>query len=87
MWAWLNPLNWIKILSLIQSLWGLVVGLYAWIIEKKKALEQGKAQKEFDSLADAMAEASKIEDENARLKAKADIAKKLEDLLRRTYHY
>lgn len=76
--AWLNPFTWIKILSLLKSLYDAVVTTYRWIAAAIRTRQQ---EKKIDGLKDAekqIGEANKIENEEQRLKEKADAACKIE---------
>lgn len=79
--AWLNPLTWIKILSLLKSLYDAAVATYKWAaaLFRKKAQEKeiGKIQ-EVEHQID---EANKIEDDETRIKEKANAACKMEQAL------
>ena len=46
MWAWLNPANLIKILSLLKSLWDAAVTIYERWQEARKKAEQDKIRED-----------------------------------------
>lgn len=79
--GWLNPMTWIKILSLVKSLWDsaslLISWIYRYFTKKKQQEEIKKAQEAVSEIE----EANKIEDDNERLKKKAEAACKLEKSL------
>ena len=78
MFAWLNPLTWIKILSLIKSLYDAVVTTYAWIAA---AIRTRRQQEKIDQLHETekqIDEANKNPNDTERLKEKADAACKIE---------
>lgn len=81
MWSLLNPLNWIKILTLLKGVWDIGVSIYGWITELLKKRAQGKEIEKIHDAEKQIDEANKIEDDATRLKEKADAACKLEQTL------
>lgn len=80
-WGWLNPLQWIKVLSLMKSLWDGAVSLYKAYQESKRQKQQ---QREIEQAEQAVADldrANEIEDDDERLRKKAEAACRLERTL------
>lgn len=81
MWAWVkllfNPSNWVKFYSLFTGVMDLFQALLFWM--RKKAQEDDLRR--LEEIARELETANKIEDDNARLKAKAEAAAKLEAAL------
>lgn len=73
-----NPLTWIKLLSLVKSLYDLVAAgvkwVSAWITKRKQQADVDKIHEAEQQISDA----NKIADDEQRLKEKADAACKLE---------
>lgn len=78
MWAWLNPKNLIQVLTLVKTIWDSVMLLYVavneWLVKRRQKKEISKVEEAVDDLK----EANKIEDDNERLKKKAEAACKIE---------
>lgn len=84
MWAWLNPVNLLKILSLAKALWDVCVQIYNWAVLKLQKQKQEAGQNEIESAQKDLDAANSIENADERLKAKAAAAKRMEDALRNT---
>lgn len=86
MWAWLNPINLIKLLSLVKSLIGYATAFFklvgVWIAKAK----QKKNIDQFKKAEDHIAEANKIEDDTKRLEEKANAASEMEKALDPNHH-
>lgn len=78
MWAWLNPLNLIKLLSLVKTIFEMLKTAYLWVAVWLREREQKKQAAKIDEAVEQIKDANKIEDDEQRLKEKSNAACKLE---------
>lgn len=81
MWAWLNPLNLIKIFGLVKGLADLLIAGYNLIAGKITEYNQKKKIETIEKAESSLSKANEIQNDEERLKAKAHAAKDLEDSL------
>jgi hypothetical protein len=79
--ALLNPLNWIKILGLINSILGFVKSAATFVAAAWRNRKQANEIEEIKQVEEQIQNANQIEDTETRLKEKADAARKLEEAL------
>ncbi len=78
MWAWLNPLNWIKVFSYLKMGWDLLIALYQAWQKRQEEKKQQEVREQQQAAESALEQANQIKDDNERLEAKAEAACKLE---------
>lgn len=79
--AWLNPLNWIKILSLLKFFWSTGVTVFNWVAAFIRKRDQQKQIDQIHQVEKDIDQANQVEDDAQRLKEKADAACKMEQAL------
>lgn len=76
----LNPLNWIKVISMLKSIVDAIKGVVAWIQEWMAKRALAKKHADIEQAGTELKQANEVKDDTDRLKAKADALCRLEKL-------
>lgn len=79
--SWLNPLNWIKFLTLVKEVGGWVISAYRFIQSYFYKRKQKQKLDEMKKAEDKLTEADQIEDEQEHIQKKSEAACEIEKAL------
>lgn len=77
---WLNPLNWIKILSNLRAIFEGISAFYTWVKDWFAKREVEQKQEEIQKHADDLTKANEVENDQERVEKKVNAACELERL-------
>lgn len=79
--SWLNPLNWIKLLTLLKDFWGWASSIYKSLRDAEIKKKQDEKLDEMKKAEDKLSEADSTEDIDKHIEEKSDAACEIEKSL------